>query len=83
MTVYSLTETAGNAGCYGVFSSEEKATNTAMTFINDWGYNNVEASNWDGSHKVIYYGTTPRTYGEPFGCFEIWKHELDDVLYKT
>ena len=80
MTVYSLTETTGDAGCYGVFSSEEKATNVAMAFINDWGYNNAEASIWDGFHKVIYYGNTPRTYGEPFGCFEIWKHELDEAL---
>lgn len=79
MFVYSLTETTGDAGCYGVFSSEEKATEAAMTLINNWGYNNASASIWNGTHKVIYYGTTPRTYGEPLGCFEIWKHELDNV----
>ena len=37
----------------------------------------AEASVWDGFHKVIYYGNNPREYGEAFGCFEIWKHELD------
>lgn len=76
MTVYSLTETTGNAGCYGVFSSEEKATEAAKAFIEDCECNNVESSAWDGFHKVIYYSDTP---GEPFGCFEIWKHELDEA----
>lgn len=68
MTVYSLTETTGNAGCYGVFSSEEKATATAMKLIEEWGYNDAEETIWDGFSKNIYYGN---------GRFEIWKHELD------
>lgn len=75
MTVYSLTETTGNAGCYGVFSSEEKATNVAMEFIKSWQYGNAEETVFDGFHKCIYYGE-PDAYGN-CGCFEIWKHELD------
>jgi len=69
MTVYSL---AGNAGCYGVFSSEEKATAAAMEFIQSWEYGNAEETVFDGFHKCIYYGEP--AHG---GCFEIWKHELD------
>jgi hypothetical protein len=75
MTVYSLTETTGNAGCYGVFSSEEKATAAAMEFIKSWQYDNAEETIFDGFHKCIYYGE-PDAYGN-CGCFEIWKHELD------
>ena len=70
MEVYSLTETTGNAGCYGVFSSEEKATEKALEFIKSWEYDNVEETIFDGFHKDIYYGEC--------GCFEIWKHKLDD-----
>lgn len=72
MTVYSLTEITGNAGCYGVFSSKEKATDAAMEFIKSWEYSNAEESVWDGFHKCIYYGED-----EQSGCFEIWIHELD------
>lgn len=72
MTVYSLMETTGNAGCYGVFSTEEKATAAAMEFIKSWDYGHVEETIFDGFHKCIYYGTE-----EAGGCFEIWKHELD------
>ncbi len=72
MTIYSLTETTGNAGCYGVFSSEEKATAAAMEFIKSWEYDNAEETVFDGFHKCIYYGEP-----EQGGCFEIWKHELD------
>ena len=69
MTIYSLTETTGDAGCYGVFSSEKKATNAALKFIKEWAYSDAEETIWDGFHKCIYYGDT--------GRFEIWKHELD------
>jgi len=69
MTVYSLTETTGNAGCYGVFTTQEKATEAAMAFIKEWDYDNAEESIWDGFHKCIYYGEC--------GCFEIWRHEID------
>jgi hypothetical protein len=72
MTVYSLTETAGNAGCYGVFSSEEKATAAAIEFIKSWEYSNAEETVFDGFHKCIYYGEDEQSV-----CFEIWKHELD------
>ena len=75
MTVYSLTETTGNAGCYGVFSSEKNATDAAMEFIKSWEYSNAEETVFDGFHKCIYYGE-PDAYGN-CGCFEIWKHELD------
>ena len=72
MTVYSLTETGGNAGCYGVFSSEEKATATAMKLIKEeWEYDDAEETIWDGFSKNIYYSD---------GQFEIWKHELDDAI---
>lgn len=76
MTVYSLTETTGNAGCYGVFSSEEKATAAAMKFIKEWDYADAEETIWDGFHKEIYYGRSNGEHGD-YGCFEIWKHELD------
>ena len=76
MTVYSLTETTGNAGCYGVFSSEEKATNAAMEFIKSWEYADAEETVFDGFHKCIYYGHSNGEHGD-CGCFEIWKHELD------
>ena len=72
MEVYSLTETCGNAGCYGVFSTLEKATAKAMEFIKSWEYGNAEETVFDGFHKCIYYGEN-----ESAGCFEIWKHKLD------
>ena len=72
MTVYSLTETTGNPGCYGVFSTKEQATEAAMGFIKSWGYNNVEESFWDGFHKCVYYGEDVNG-----GCFEICIHELN------
>ena len=72
MEVYSLTETTGNAGCYGVYSSVEKATEKAIEYIKSWDYGNVEESIFDGVHKCIYYGTD-----DSAGCFEIWKHKLD------
>lgn len=73
MTVYSLTETGGNAGCYGVFSTEEKATGKAMEFIESWGYDDTEETIFDGFHKCIYYGSEGAG-----GIFEIWKHTLDE-----
>ena len=76
MTVYSLTEITGNTGCYGVFSSEEKATAAAMAFIKSWEYTDVDATVSDGYHKYIYYGGLDGEPGDG-GCFEIWKHELD------
>ena len=72
MEVYSLVETCGNAGCYGVFSTIEKATEAAMEFIKSWDYGNAEETVWDGFLKRIYYGEE-----EQGGCFEIERHELD------
>ena len=69
MIVYSLTETTGNAGCYGVFSSVEKATDAALKFIKDWGYGDVEETIWDGYQKCIYYGE---------GCFTIERQKFDE-----
>ena len=73
MEVYSLTETTGNAGCFGVFSSVEKATAKAMEFIKLWKYGNTEETAFDGFHKYIYYGEDVNA-----GCLEIWRHKLDD-----
>ena len=69
MEVYSLTETTGNAGCYGVFSTLEKATEAAMNLIEEWECDDAEETIWDGVSKNIYYGDN--------GRFEIWKHTLD------
>ena len=69
MDVYSLTETTGNAGCYGVFTSIETATEYALTLFKDWDYNDVEETFYDGFKKEIYYGES--------GCFEICRHKLD------
>ena len=82
MKVYSLTQVSGGTevGCYGVFSTPAKATEYAIQFAKENGKEYSEETVWDGFHKVIYYANTPRTYGEPFGCFEIWKHELDEAL---
>ena len=55
MEVYSLVEDTGNAGCYGVFTTVEKATKAALKFIKDWGYDDVEETIWDGFQKCIYY----------------------------
>lgn len=77
MTVYSLSEINGNAGCYGVFSSEEKATAAAMEFIKSWHYDNVEVTSFDGFSKCIYYGKSDAY--DNGGCFEICKHTLDNA----
>jgi hypothetical protein len=55
MEVYSLIEDTGNAGCYGIFTTAEKATEAALKFINDWGYGDVKETVWDGYQKHIYY----------------------------
>ena len=73
MKVYSLTETTGNGGCYGVYSSKEKATEVALGFIRDWGWDNAEETIWNGTSKYIYYGNDDRA-----GSFEICEHYLDD-----
>ena len=69
MELYSLVEDTGNAGCYGVFTTVEKATDAALKFIKDWGYDDVEETVWDGFQKCIYY------YG---GRFTIERHKLDE-----
>lgn len=73
MKVYSLTETTGNAGCYGVYSSKEKAIEVAMNNIENWGYEEAEETLWNGTYKRIYYGEDNNA-----GCFEIYEHYLDD-----
>ena len=72
MTVYSLTEIIGNAGCYGVYSTKESAIEAAKHYIKDWEYDNIEETNWNGYHKKIYYGNE-----DAGGCFEICIHELN------
>lgn len=74
MDVYSLTEMTGG-GCFGVFSSQEKATAAAISYTKEWGYdeNDIEETTWDGWSKRVYYGGG----GEAGGSFEIWRHTLD------
>jgi len=75
MVVYALVETCGNAGCYGVYSSVEKATEAAITMVKDeWGYDNVEETVWDGWQKCVYYGCVEDGNA---GCFEITRHDVD------
>lgn len=69
MELYSLVEDTGNTGCYGVFTTVEKATDAALKFIKDWGYGNVEETVWNGYQKCIYYDD---------GCFTIERHKLDE-----
>ena len=74
MVMYALVEICGNAGCYGNFSTVEKATEAALAMIKEWGYDNVEETVWDGWQKHIYYGCDEEGFT---GCFEITMHEVD------
>lgn len=74
MVMYALVETCGDAGCYGIFSTVEKATKAALTMIKEWDYDNAEETVWDGWHKCIYYGCVDENTA---GCFEITMHEVD------
>jgi len=72
MEVYSLTQ-VGNmveAGCYGVFSSPEKATDYAIKFAKDNDEPFSEETVWNGFTKMVYCGEYE---------FEIWKHRLDET----
>ena len=70
MKVYSLTQVSNFAetGCYGVFSSIERATQCAIEFAKDNGEEYSEETVWDGFTKKIYCGDYE---------FEIWGHTLD------
>lgn len=72
MKVYSLTQVGNMAeiGCYGVFSSPEKATNYAIEFVKDNGEAFSEETVWDGFTKTVYCGEYE---------FEIWEHRLDET----
>lgn len=74
MVMYALVETYGNAGCYGIFSTVEKATEAAFAIIKEWDYDNAEATVWDGWQKQIYYGCVEE---DNAGCFEITRHDVD------
>ena len=71
MKVYSLTQVGNFAdiGCYGVFSTPEKATNYAIKFAKGNGEEYSEETVWDGFTKKIYCGDYE---------FEIWEHRLDE-----
>lgn len=71
MEVYSLCCVDNNAGCYGVFSSMEKATARVEQLCKDWGYDKSswEETVWDGFHKHIYFENNE---------FEIWRHKIDE-----
>lgn len=72
MKVYSLTQVSNMAqvGCYGIFSSPEKATNYAIKFAKDYGETFSEETIWDGFTKTVYCGDYE---------FEIWEHTLDEA----
>jgi len=72
MKVYSLTQVGSFAdvGCYGVFSTPEKATNYAIKFAKDNGEEYSEETVWDGFTKKVYCGDYE---------FEIWEHRLDET----
>lgn len=72
MKVYSLTQVGNMAdvGCYGVFSSLQKATNYAIEFAMEHGEDFVEETVWDGFTKIIYCGDYE---------FEIWEHRIDET----
>lgn len=74
MVMYALVETCGNAGCYGIFSTVEKATEAALTYIKEWEYDNAEETVWDGWQKHLYYGCVEDGNA---GCFEITRHNVD------
>lgn len=71
MKVYSLSQVGSMAdvGCYGVFTSPEKATDFAREFAQGNGDDYIEETKWDGFTKTIYF----REYE-----FEVWEHRLDE-----
>lgn len=71
MEVYSLTQVGGMAdiGCYGVFSSQEKAIEYAIAFAKSNSKSSTEALIWDGHTKMVFCGEYE---------FEIWVHYIDD-----
>lgn len=72
MKVYSVTQVSGGTevGCYGVFSSPEKATDYAIKIAKENGKAFSEETIWDGFTKTVYCGDYE---------FEIWKHNLDET----
>lgn len=72
MKVYSLTQIGyfADTGCYGVFSSVAKATESAIAFAKENGEEYSEETIWDGFTKRIYCGDY---------IFDIWEHTLDDI----
>ena len=72
MVLYSVTQVGNMAdvGCYGVFSSLQKATNYAIEFAQEYGNTFSEETAWDGFTKTVYCGDYE---------FEIWAHVLDET----
>lgn len=72
MKVYSLTQVCREVeiGCYGVFSTPEKATEYAIEFAKSNGQEYTDEDAWNGFTKDVHCGDY---------LFEIWEHRLDET----